>query len=247
LINIDRSTLAAAKLQTVILKYGINDTVCAQSAPAQFVYVAEEGALHRSRLLPGGTKSILQFLLPGDSFGIEAGRYDLDTVQALTPTKVLAVGREALMDAAASDVRLSKALLAAALRALAAAEEQSIVLRAASSTERLALFLLDMDARLHGRIDLPMTRTNIANYLGLTEETISRTFTALRRAKIIQFRTAKQRIDRQRGIAICDKQRLKQLATDASDFDHWSTLKRSQLNETLTAAPSHLAMSLARG
>jgi CRP/FNR family nitrogen fixation transcriptional regulator len=108
--------------------------------------------LCRYRLLPGRHKSILQFLLPGDSFGFEVGRYHLDTVKALIPTKVLAAGREALMDAAASiRARLSKALLASAVRALVAAEEQSIVLRAASSTERLALFLLDMDARLHAR------------------------------------------------------------------------------------------------
>jgi CRP/FNR family transcriptional regulator, nitrogen fixation regulation protein len=107
--------------------------------------------LCRYRLLPGRHKSILQFLLPGDSFGFEVGRYHLDTVKALIPTKVLAAGREALMDAAASNARLSKALLASAVRALVAAEEQSIVLRAASSTERLALFLLDMDARLHAR------------------------------------------------------------------------------------------------
>ena len=76
-----------------------------------------------------------------------------------------------------------------------------------------------------------MTRTNIANYLGLTEETISRTFTALRRAKIIQYG------DRERLIAISDKRRLKQLATDASDFDYWSTVKRRKSKDMLTAAP----------
>jgi len=118
--------------------------------------------------------------------------------------------------------------------ALVAAEQQSIALRGASSTERVALFLLDMDARLHGQIDLPMTRISIANHLGLTEETISRTFTALRRAKIIQYGFKERRIE------ISDKQRLKQLATDASDFDYWGTLKRRKSNDTLTAAPPAL-------
>jgi len=234
LITVDRKILAAAKVQTVLLKYGIDDTVYAQDAPAQLVYVVDEGALCRYRLLPGGQKSILQFLLPGDSFGFEVARCHLDTVQALTPTKLLAAGREALMDAASSNARLSKMLLGATIRALVAAEQQSIVLRAASSAERLALFLLDMDARLHGRIDLPMSRTNIANHLGLTEETISRALTALRRAKIIQYG------DRERRIAIRDKQRLKQLATDASDFDYWGNPKRRKSKDTLTAAPPAL-------
>jgi CRP/FNR family transcriptional regulator, nitrogen fixation regulation protein len=232
LINFDRTILAAAKLQRVPLKYGVNDTVYAQGAPAQFVYVVEQGALRRSRLYQGYKKSILQFLLPGDSFGFEAGRYHLDSVQALAHAKVLAVGREALMDAARSNARLSKMLLDAAVRALVAAEEQAIVLREASSTERLALFLLDLDARLNGQIYLPMTRTNIANHLGLTEETVSRTFTALRRAKVLQYD------NRRRSIAISDKRRLKQLATDASDFDCWSTLKRPKAQAALTAAPT---------
>jgi CRP/FNR family nitrogen fixation transcriptional regulator len=232
LIAIDRTILASVKLRTVPLQYGINDTVYAQGARAQFVYVVEQGALRRSRLCPGEKKSILQFLLPGDSFGFEVGRYYLDSVQALTHAKVLAVGREVLMDAAASDARLSKMLLDAAIRAVVAAEEQAIVLRGASATERVALFLLDLDARLHGRIYQPMTRTDIANHLGLTEETVSRTFTALRRAKIVQYD------NRRRSIAISDKQRLKQLATDASDFDCWSTLKRPKPKATLTTAPT---------
>jgi CRP-like cAMP-binding protein len=111
LITLDRTILAAAELPLVALEYGINDTVYAQGARAQFVYVVEQGALRRSRLYQGYKKSILQFLLPGDSFGFEVARCHLDTVQALTPTKLLATGREALMDAAASNARLSKMLL----------------------------------------------------------------------------------------------------------------------------------------
>jgi CRP/FNR family nitrogen fixation transcriptional regulator len=223
--------MAAAGLQTVPLKYGINDTVYAPGAPAQFVYVVEQGALRRSRLCSGQKKSILEFLLPGDTFGFEVGRYYLDTVQALRHARVLAVGREVLMDAAASDPRLSKMLLDAAVRALVAADEQAIVLRA-SATERLARFLLYLDARLHGRIYQPMTRADIANHLGLTEETVSRAFTALRLAKVVEYDS------RRRSIEISDKQRLKQLATDASDFDFWSTRKRPKPKATLTAVPT---------
>ena len=138
MITLDRTILAAAELQTVPLQYGINDTVYAQGARAQFVYVVEQGAFRRSRLCPGEKESILQFFLPGDSFGFEVGRYHLDSVQAPTHTKVLAVGREVLMDAAASDARLSKMLLDAAVRALVAAEEQAIVLRASALTRYAA-------------------------------------------------------------------------------------------------------------
>src|SRR6185437_13324210 len=93
LITLDRTILAAAELPLVALEYGINDTVYAQGARAQFVYVVEQGALRRSRLCSGQKKSILEFLLPGDTFGFEVGRYYLDTEQALRHARVLAVGR----------------------------------------------------------------------------------------------------------------------------------------------------------
>jgi CRP/FNR family nitrogen fixation transcriptional regulator len=221
LTTINETILAAARLKTINLQYGVDDTVYAQGAPSQFVYIIDEGALLRFKLLPGWRKSILQFLFPGDGFGFEISRYHLDAVQALTPVRVRAARRGALIAAATSNAGLSKLLFNSASRALATAEEQSTLLRGRHATERLALFLLDLDARLHGQIDLPMRRKHIANHLGLTEETISRKFSALQRLKIIRFVD-----DRQRRMVIRDKPRLQQLASDASDFDYSNTLKR---------------------
>ena len=90
---INRTILAAAKLQTIELCYGPGESVYERGAPAQFVYVVDEGALCRLRLLTGGRRSILQFLFRDHGFGYEAGRQHRDTVQTLTHTKVLAAGR----------------------------------------------------------------------------------------------------------------------------------------------------------
>jgi len=217
-VSIDPKILVAA-VQTTTLTYSVNDTVYESGAPAQFVYVVKKGALRRVKLLPGSRRLILQFLFRGDGFGYGLGRLHRDTVQALTSTELVVASRKALMSAATSDARLSKFLFEAAARALNVAEEQTALMRSGIATERTALFLLEMNARLStrdGRVDLPMTRRDISDYLGLTIETVSRTMNEFHRAKIIQFQG-----QRQRRFVIRDKKRLQHLAADASDFEWW--------------------------
>ena len=78
---IDRAIFAAAKLHTVELSYDRGETVYEQGAVAQFVYVVDDGALYRFRLMPGDRRSVIQFLFPGDGFGYETGRRHRDTVR----------------------------------------------------------------------------------------------------------------------------------------------------------------------
>jgi len=222
LFNIDRTILAAAKLQIIELSYSIGESVYERGAPAQFVYAVDTGALCRLRQTHEDRRSTLQFLFPGDGFGCEIGRHHRDTAKALTHTKLIAASSKALVTAAKSSARLSNLLFSAAANAAEIAEERADMLRDRTATEQIAQFLLEMELRLsvRGQIDLPMRRHQIADYFGLTVETVSRTFSALQRKKIIQFR------DAQRQLVIRDKQRLQQLALDASDFDFWSILKR---------------------
>ncbi len=216
MISLDNAILASANLQTTDLSYSAGDTVFERGAPAQFVYVVSTGALRRFRPLPGGRRSILQFLFAGDGFGYEPGSHHRDTVQALTDTEVLATGRKGLM--AASKSQCSEALFFAAARAFFIAEEQSVIVRGRTATERTALFLLEMNARLaaDNEIVLPMGRKDISDYLGLSLETVSRVMNEFHRAKIIEIRdyTPKR-------ITIRNKARLEKLASDASKFEFW--------------------------
>jgi CRP/FNR family transcriptional regulator, nitrogen fixation regulation protein len=223
MINIEGTILAAAKLQIIELSYSPGESVYERGASAHFVYAVDTGALCRLRLIPEDRRSILRFLFAGDGFGYEIGRHHRDSAQALTHTKLLAASREALLAAAKSNTRLSNLLFSAAANAAVVAEERADMLRVRTATEQIAQFLLEMEVRLsvRGQIDLPMRRHHIADYLGLTIETVSRTLSAFQREKIIQFRDRAQR-----KLVIRDKQRLQQLASDASDFDFWSILKR---------------------
>ena len=229
---IDRTILTAAKLQTIELRYGPGESVYERGAPAQFVYAVDKGALCRLRLLTGDRRSILQFLFPGHGFGYETGRQHRDTVQALTHTKVLAAGREALLAAATSDRQLWNLLFTAATQTVAVAEDQA-VLRVRTAGEQIAQFLLEMEVHLsmRGQIDLPMNKRHIADYVGLRVETVSRAFSALQREKIIQFQDQTQR-----QLVIRDKQRLQLLASGASEFDYWSNLKNRKAADTPAAA-----------
>ena len=216
MISLDNAILASADLQTTDLSYSAGDTVFERGAPAQFVYVVSSGALCRFRPLPRGRRSILQFLFAGDGFGYEPGNHHRDTVQALTDTEVLATGRKGLV--AASKSRCSEALFFAAARAFVIAEEQSVIVRVTTATERTALFLLEMNTRLaaHNEIVLPMGRKDISDYLGLTLETVSRVLNRFHRAKIIEIRDYTPR-----RITIRNKARLEKLASDASKFELW--------------------------
>ena len=215
MISLDNAILASADLQTTDLSYSAGDTVFERGAPAQFVYVVSSGALCRFRPLPRGRRSILQFLFAGDGFGYEPGNHHRDTVQALTDTEVLATGRKGLV---AASTRCSEALFFAAARAFVIAEEQSVIVRVTTATERTALFLLEMNTRLaaHNEIVLPMGRKDISDYLGLTLETVSRVLNRFHRAKIIEIRDYTPR-----RITIRNKARLEKLASDASKFELW--------------------------
>jgi CRP/FNR family transcriptional regulator, nitrogen fixation regulation protein len=216
LISLDNAILASANLKTTDLSYSAGDTVFERGAPAQFVYVVSTGALCRFRPLPRGRRSILQFLFAGDGFGYEPGSHHRDTVQALTDTEVLATGRKGLV--AASKSRCSEALFFAAARAFVIAEEQSVIVRGRTATERTALFLLEMNTRLaaDNEIVLPMGRKDISDYLGLSLETVSRAMNKFHRAKIIEIRDYTPR-----RITIRNKARLEKLASDASKFELW--------------------------
>ena len=91
-------------------------------------------------------------------------------------------------------------------------------------------FLLEMEVRLSNRgiIDLPMSRSQIADYFGVRIETVSRAINAFHREKIVQFRDREQR-----RIVIRDKRRLQKLASNASDFDYWSTPSTPKRRKTV--------------
>jgi CRP/FNR family nitrogen fixation transcriptional regulator len=108
----------------------------------------------------------------------------------------------------ASDGELAQQLVAAMMRSLGRAQDHMMLLGRKTALEKIASFLLDMASRVaktEGQIDLPMTRMDIADHLGLTIETVSRTLTQLERDRVIELPAAR------RTIVLRDKAALRRL------------------------------------
>ena len=133
------------------------------------------------KMLSDGRRQISAFHLPGDVFGMTSGAEHRMSVEAVVGTTVRIVKRRALDAASRSDPVLACALWTATAEDLRHAEDHMMLLGCKSAVEKLATFLLEMDRRIarSAFVTLPMPRKDIADYIGLTIETVSRMVTQL--------------------------------------------------------------------
>jgi CRP/FNR family nitrogen fixation transcriptional regulator len=164
-----------------------DEEIFAEGDRTAFVYKVVSGAVRTCKLLKDGRRQVASFHLPGDFFGIEAGEEHRFTAEALRGTTVIKYRRGSFDALLSGGEALSRQIIAAMMRALERAQAHMLLLGRKSAVEKIAAFLLDLAEREtdHGHIDLPMSRTDIADYLGLTIETVSRTLTQLERQGII--------------------------------------------------------------
>ncbi len=154
-----------------------------ETDPARNVFNLTEGVVKIYKMMVDGRRQITGFLFPGDFLGLVHNESYAYTAETVTETKLCQFPRgqlEALLDELPS---LEQRLLGMASHELAAAQDQMILLGRKSARERVASFLLMLSkaAERQGQqsnpILIPMPRTDIADYLGLTTETVSRTLT----------------------------------------------------------------------
>jgi CRP/FNR family transcriptional regulator len=163
-----------------------NSAVFWEGDPADYVFELVEGVMRLYRLLPDGRRTITRFLFPGEILGVAFKDRYLFTAEAVTPVKLQRYPRTHLYSSLARMPGLSRELLSMACDELSAAQDQMLLLARKAAQERIASFLLSVAHRMSlgaspaREIDLPMTRLDIADYLGLTIETVSRGFTKLR-------------------------------------------------------------------
>src|SRR6201994_1795248 len=176
-----------------------------ENGPAEYVYQVKTGAVRSYKLLTDGRRQIGAFHLVGDIFGLENGSTHRFTAEALVRTTVRLIKRQSLEAVAESDAIVLRNLLSMTTSNLEHAENHMLLLGRKTSLEKVAAFLLEMDARLipTGIMALPMSRRDIADYLGLTLETVSRALSQLQRAGILDFLNSTQR-----AIVLRDRLRL---------------------------------------
>ena len=141
------------------------------------------GAVRTMRFSSDGRRQILGFHLPGEVFGLELGDTHTLSAEALANSEIVMVRHSALNKAATDDARAARALLQLTSEQLTSAREHALVLGRKGACERVAAFLLQLADRFVAKreMDLPMSRADIADYLGLTIETVSRAFSEFER------------------------------------------------------------------
>jgi CRP/FNR family nitrogen fixation transcriptional regulator len=176
-----------------------NGEIYGEGEPADFVYKVISGTVRTYKVLADGRRQIGAFYLPGDVFGLEVGEEHAFSAEAITATKVLVVKRSALMHLAARDSNVARELWTLTGQELARVQEH-IVLLVKTAQERVVGFLFEMEARRPsgGMVELPMSRQDIADYLGLTIETVSRTLTNLEHEAAIELPNSRRIVLRNR-------------------------------------------------
>ena len=178
--------LAHARPCAVTL-YEPNAIIYAQGDTAGPLYLVEFGAVRIYRLTADGRRQISAFHFSGEVFGFESGSEHHFYAESID-----GAGLRVLRPSGAD--HLADNLLPLALRSLTRAQEHLLVLGRQNACERVAAFLIDLAERQEADriIELPMQRSDIADYLGLTFETVSRILRKLKDARIISLPSTKQ-------------------------------------------------------
>ena len=177
----------------VPMSFARNSEIYGENEPAEFVYKLVSGAVRTSKILNDGRRQIGEFYLPGDIFGLDVGTEHAFSAEAIADAKVLVIKRSAVEALAARDNDVARQLWATTGRELQRMQEH-ILLLIKTAQERVAGFLLEMAMRIKSNteIELPMSRQDIADYLGLTIETVSRTLTILENSAAIALPSSRR-------------------------------------------------------
>ncbi len=187
------------QLMGAVMTYPRNSEIFGDNESADYLYKVVSGSVRTYKILSDGRRQIGGFYLPGDIFGLEFADEHTLSAEAITDAKVLVVKRSAITALAGRDASVARQLFRLTGRELHRVQDR-ILLLIKSAQERVASFLLEMSGRVSdaNAIELPMSRQDIADYLGLTIETVSRTLTSLEDSAAIEVTTSRRIVLRNR-------------------------------------------------
>lgn len=158
-----------------------------------YLFNVTSGVVRLSRLLPDGRRQITGFLFPGDLLGLSISGVYAYSADAIAETSLCRFDRPRLTEIAEKHPKLEHRLLALASNELVQAYDHLMLLGQKNASERIATMLLRLAARIGQQdnggsvVDLPMSREDMADYAGLTIETVSRSISRLRETGIIRI------------------------------------------------------------
>lgn len=193
--------------------------------PADAVFVITSGVVRSSMMLSDGRRQVLGFHEAGDLLGITVAEQHFHSAEAVTATQLQTVSRVWLLGLFDVQPHLCLSLITIASRSMEAARRHLVLLGRMTARERLCTFLIERLKGEGGVVELPMSRIDIADYLGLTIETVSRTITQLRFEGVIHAAAARE-------VEVTDRQRL------LDCLDESRQIVRTQVGPAKAAAPA---------
>jgi CRP/FNR family nitrogen fixation transcriptional regulator len=187
----DRQSL---ELSGVVMHFAADRPIYAEGDEARCFYKVINGVVRTCRFLSDGRRQIDAFHTVGEVFGFEAGQDHRLSAEAVSDCTVVAYRRRGLEAMISHDEPLARWFFSHIMNCLALTREHSLLLGRGSATQKLSAFLLEAANRetKDDIVDLAMSRQDIADYLGLTIETVSRTLSQLERDGIIRLPTARR-------------------------------------------------------
>jgi CRP-like cAMP-binding protein len=203
--NQDQSSntlFSSVELAGARMSFAKDVEIYGENEPADYVYKVLSGTVRVYKILQDGRRQIEAFYFPGDVFGMELGALHASSAEAVSASTISVVRRSTLLATAAKDADVSNRLWAHTARELEQARRHAMLL-VKTAQERVASFLIGLSNRLTGdAVELPMSRQDIADYLGLTIETVSRTLTQFQQTSAIELATSRRMILRNRQALI---------------------------------------------
>ena len=185
-----RDTLRAG----AVLHFGADREIFTEGDGAETFYKVVSGTVRTCKFLNDGRRQIEAFHSAGEVFGFEMGDVHLLSAEAVTECNLVAYRRKGVEAAAMQDGVLARQLFSYAMHSVNDAQTHAFLLGRRAAAEKVAVFLLGWAGRsaATATIDLPMSRQDMADYLGLTIETVSRTLSQMEREGLIAIPNARQ-------------------------------------------------------
>jgi CRP/FNR family transcriptional regulator, nitrogen fixation regulation protein len=180
--------VGAIQFAGTAMPFAADAEIYGESEPAHYLYQLQSGAVRTYKVLLDGRRQVGAFYLSGDVFGLETGDAHTFSAEAITKCKILVINHSALIARARTDQEVAFQLWALTGRELRRLQDHLLLL-IKNAPERVAAFLLTMAERLaaDNSVDLPMSRRDIADHLGLTIETVSRSLRQIESTGAVEF------------------------------------------------------------
>jgi CRP-like cAMP-binding protein len=174
------------------MKFPAGVEIYGDGEPVEYVYEVLHGVVRTVKVLSDGRRTIGGFYFAGDVFGIEDGREHSLSADAIVETSLRVIKRRSLIRTAGYDHELAEELFGLTSQEIVRVHNHALML-IKTAQERVASFLLELWERIsvQNLVILPMSRQDIADYLGVTIETVSRTFTLLENSRVIALPNAR--------------------------------------------------------